>query len=277
MPPGDQDTQDQANASESEGTEPQGGSGQQQAPEQPQTRQQGRETAPGGRLSEDRLLARYGDAQKAMNELRYMVDEREAENAQYRQQINSLKQQHSQKVNELKKQVPGEDQRVFSADEVDSLKRIGLISEEGEFTPGRVLEKLEAAQEATRNDKLRQVADAEGARFEALKGLAREDEQYGTAEREEDGETVQYGTVTYQDEEGNEQTEPLAEYGRLKPYHNSLYESTQQQEEDSGRKRRRMPSQSTTRTSKSADDPVTAFLNETNAQRAGKEVVPAGS
>ena len=272
MATGDEDTQNQANTSEAEGSE-QGSSVEGQSTPS----QQGRETAPGGRLSEDRLLARYGDAQKAMNELRYMVEERDAEKAQRDQQIESLKQQHSQQINELKKQVPGEDQRVFSADEVDSLKRIGLISEEGEFTPGRVLEKLEAAQEAQRNETLRQVADAEGARFDALKGLAQEGEEYSTAEREEDGETVQYGTVTYQDEEGEEVTEPLAEYGRLKPYHDSLYKSTQQEKEDTGRQRRRMPSQSTTRTSKSADDPVTAFLNETNAQRAGKEVVPAGS
>ena len=115
-------------------------------------------------LDTDVLIAKYGDAQRALAKVVAKLDAVEKDNADYRQQIR-----------DLRAKVPADDARVLTPDEQKALRERGLLTEEGELKPEIFDEKAKRAQTADaleRKEKLRAVTEAAGiTNFEAFEGL----------------------------------------------------------------------------------------------------------
>lgn len=174
-------------------------------------------------LDTDVLVAKYGDARAALAKVVSKLDDVEADNAKYRQQIRDLK------ANQ-----PADDALVLDAGQQEALRERGLLTEEGELKPEAFDEKAERAQRADeleQKETLRTAAEAAGiTSFEAFEGLVN-----GEDFEVEEGDEDEAPTVTViHEEDGEERRTPLEKYERFKPYHAALFGEQQEQEKESG-------------------------------------------
>lgn len=211
-------------------------------------------------LDTDVLVAKYGDARAALAKVVSKLDSVEADNAKYRKQIR-----------DLKEKVPGEDERVLSAEEQQALRERGLLTEEGEIDVKPFDEKAkraEAADALEHKEQLREVAEVEGIEgFDAFAELAADD---AFEIQEEDGE--KYAVVTLE-EDGAEKTVRVAEhpkYGREGTFAPAVYGGGSEKKETS--RGPTFPKQTPAAANKKTgdDDPVGAFLKKANQRRAGQ-------
>lgn len=171
-------------------------------------------TDPGGRLDPERWIAKYGDAKAALARMATKLDQVEADNADYRQQIK-----------DLSGKVPEEDDIVLTGEEAALYRD---LTAENELTV--IKERLEAGREAEgrlseleRRERLREVAEAAGiTSFEAFERLD-EGETYEVRGDGDDRTVV----VTYE-ADGKEVTADLKQYERLKPFHPALFGEREQ-------------------------------------------------
>lgn len=102
---------------------PDGGGGNNDTdPDSDNGRQTDSPTAPGGRLDPERLKAKHGDAEAALRALAFKLDDVEADNARYRQQLK-----------DLKGKAPGEDAVILDSEQAAAWQAYQELGEPDEL------------------------------------------------------------------------------------------------------------------------------------------------